>query len=118
MTFKVIRNALGDVVSFGPDDEHYDPVVSQGGALTVEQDVPIVTTDPNDIINAQIKALLDEYAGNRGSLQMEVYLLEKEAREYSDIYGLPMELILSGNTYYPKVKAQDVAITALIGQLV
>lgn len=78
---------------------------------------PPVLPTPNELINVRIKSLLAEYAGNRGSLQMEVYLLEKEAREYSEIYGLSMELILSGNSYYPQVKALDLEIMALREQL-
>ena len=78
---------------------------------------PVDVPNPNDAINSQIEALLTEYKGNRGSLQMEVYLLEKEAREYADIYGVPMAVILSGNEYYPIVKALDGQISTLKGQL-
>jgi hypothetical protein len=102
-------NAPGDLARDEPDDFALEP---GKWALIGGEWVPVAPS-PNIAINAQIAALLAEYAGNRGSLQMEVYLLEKEAREYSETYGLSMELILSGNSYYPQVKALDLQITAL-----
>lgn len=106
-------NAPGDLARDEPDDFNLDP---GKWALVGDEWIPVAPS-PSAAINAQIKALLAEYTGNRGSLQMEVYLLEKEAREYSETYGLSMELILSGNKYYPEVKALDTLITTLRAQL-
>lgn len=107
-------NAPGDLALDVPEDFNLEP----GKWALIGDDWVPVAPHPNDAINAEINRLLDEeYKGNRGSLQTEVYLLEKEAREYSDTYGLSMELILSGNNYYPIVKALDLQITSLKGQL-
>lgn len=80
---------------------------------------PILT--PNEAANAAINAKIDalERASmlNKGSREMEIYLLEKEAREYSATYGLTEEQILSGNVYYPKLKALDADARALERQL-
>lgn len=103
-----------DLARDEPDDFNLE---SGKWALVGDEWIP-VPPDPNVAINAEINRLLDgEYKGNRGSLQTEVYLLEKEAREYSEIYGLSMELILSGNSYYPQIKALDLQISALKEQL-
>ena len=45
MKFKVVRNAQGDVVAFGPNDNNYAPHVKPGEVLTIEN------TAPNSLID-------------------------------------------------------------------
>jgi len=40
MTYKIIRDALGDVVCYGPNDSNYDPAVKSGETLTIEDAIP------------------------------------------------------------------------------
>ncbi len=36
MTYKIVKNAAGDVVAFGPDDENYEPFIKDGETLTIQ----------------------------------------------------------------------------------
>lgn len=107
-------NAVGDVIRDEPDDFNLEPGkwALTGGVWTS------LPPNPNVAINAQIASLEASSMLNRGSREMEIYLIEKEAREYSTTYGLTMEVVLSGNSYYPKLKALDASAAALRAQLI
>jgi hypothetical protein len=36
LIYKIVKNASGDVVAFGPDDENYDPSLKKGETMTIE----------------------------------------------------------------------------------
>jgi hypothetical protein len=36
MTYKIVKNAAGEVVAFGPNDENYEPFIKDGETLTIE----------------------------------------------------------------------------------
>lgn len=38
MSYKIIKNAAGEVISFGPNDDMYEPTLNEGETLTVESD--------------------------------------------------------------------------------
>lgn len=40
MNYKIIRNAAGDVVCFGPNTDQYQPGIPAGATLTVEASIP------------------------------------------------------------------------------
>jgi len=40
MTYKVIRNAQGEAICFGPNEDFYQPIVKDGETLNIEADVP------------------------------------------------------------------------------
>jgi len=40
MAYKIVRNAQGDVVAFGPDDDNYEPTIKTGEVLSVEDKAP------------------------------------------------------------------------------
>jgi hypothetical protein len=40
MTYKVVRNATGSVVAFGPNDNHYAPTVKTGEIIGIEDSAP------------------------------------------------------------------------------
>ena len=44
MTYKIVRNAQGNVVAFGPNDDNYEPAIKDGQVLTIEDNAP-----PTDI---------------------------------------------------------------------
>jgi len=36
MTYKIVKNSLGEIVAFGPADENYEPAIKDGETLTIE----------------------------------------------------------------------------------
>lgn len=40
MNYKVVRNAAGDLICFGPNSNQYDPGVVAGATLTIEVNAP------------------------------------------------------------------------------
>jgi hypothetical protein len=36
MTYKIVKNSAGDVVAFGPNDEHYEPTIKDGETMIIE----------------------------------------------------------------------------------
>lgn len=36
MSYKIVKNAAGDIVAFGPNDENYEPFIKDGETLTIE----------------------------------------------------------------------------------
>ena len=40
MTYKIVRNTSGDVVSFGPNNDMYQPTIESGEVLSIEDTVP------------------------------------------------------------------------------
>ena len=38
--YKVIRNALGEAICFGPNEDFYEPTLKAGEVLSIEADVP------------------------------------------------------------------------------
>ena len=36
MTYKIVKNQLGEVVAFGPNEESYEPTIKDGETLTIE----------------------------------------------------------------------------------
>lgn len=55
MSFKVVRNQLGEAICYGPNDDNYEPGIPAGCVLRVEETVP---PPSKDALNAPIKALL------------------------------------------------------------
>jgi hypothetical protein len=40
MSFKVVRNAQGIAVAFGPNDDNYEPMPPVGGSVAIEESIP------------------------------------------------------------------------------
>lgn len=36
MSYKIVKNAIGDVIAFGPNDENYIPTIKDGEILIIE----------------------------------------------------------------------------------
>jgi hypothetical protein len=43
MSYKVVRDAVGTLVCFGPNDGMYEPTIKDGHTLTVEALQPVIT---------------------------------------------------------------------------
>lgn len=53
MSFKVVRDAEGRTIAYGPNSDHYEP----GQGYAVEAEAPAIWADPKDAIRAQITDL-------------------------------------------------------------
>jgi hypothetical protein len=36
MSYKIVKNTAGEIVAFGPNDDHYEPTIKDGETLTIE----------------------------------------------------------------------------------
>jgi hypothetical protein len=48
MTYKVVRNTVGDVVAFGPNEDSYSPMIKTGEVLNIENEQPLPDTQAED----------------------------------------------------------------------
>ena len=68
MSFKIVRNAQGDVVAYGPNDDNYEPTVKSGEVLSVESTLPTLpTVIPQTITRYQAMIVLHR-AGKKGAI--------------------------------------------------
>jgi hypothetical protein len=44
MTYKVVRNAAGEVVAFGPNEDSYSPTIKTGESVNIEDTQPLPDT--------------------------------------------------------------------------
>jgi hypothetical protein len=59
MTYKVVRNAAGEVVAFGPNDDCYSPMIKTGEVLNIENEQPLPDTQAEtDKAAARASALI------------------------------------------------------------
>lgn len=65
MSFKVVKNALNEVVCFGPNTEQYQPTIGAGQTLTIEADAPEIIPTV-EAIWLKIKAERDRRIQNGG----------------------------------------------------
>ena len=40
MNYKIVRNAAGEIVCFGQNDNNYEPTIKDGETLTIEDAIP------------------------------------------------------------------------------
>lgn len=40
MSYKIVRNANGDVIAWGENTEHFEPFIKEGDVLTIEENIP------------------------------------------------------------------------------
>ena len=40
MNYKIVRNAAGGLICFGPNNNHYEPTIKAGETLTIEDAIP------------------------------------------------------------------------------
>ena len=53
MKYKIVRNAAGEIVCFGPDDNNYEPTIKDGETLTIEDAIPPLTPPTYKDLRAQ-----------------------------------------------------------------
>ena len=101
MTFKVVRNAQGVAVAFGPNDDNYEPSMP----YVVEDTAPQL--DPSIALLSQIESMERKQLMPRATREFMLMFMEANA---------PAE-VLSVNPGYQAVKAFDNQIVALRAQL-
>ena len=70
MNYKVVRDGLGGLVCWGPNDDNYAPHVASGNTLTIEADIPPI---PSPSIQNQIDALKAQVTSDK----MRAAILDK-----------------------------------------
>ena len=59
MSYKIVRNADGDAVCYGPNDDNYEPSLKAGEVLVVESDMPTMpAVIPQSVSMAQARKAL------------------------------------------------------------
>lgn len=101
MTFKVVRNAQGVAVAFGPNDDNYEP----SEAYTVEDTEP--QPDPSIALLTQIESMERQQLMPRATREFMLMFMEANA---------PAE-VLAVNPGYQAVKVFDNQIVTLRSQL-
>lgn len=77
MTYKIVKNAAGDVVAFGPNDENYEPMLKDGETLTIESDK--VGEDLVKEFQAKLAAAADKAAADKAALLERLGITADEA---------------------------------------
>lgn len=77
MTFKVVRDANANVICFGPNDDHYNPTLSTGQSLHIEDNEP-----------AEYIAELQNKAKNQAAARQAIFdKLGLTANEAAALFG-------------------------------
>ena len=53
MTYKIVRNAAGELICFGPNNNHYEPAIKAGETLTIEDAIPPLAPPTYSELRAQ-----------------------------------------------------------------
>jgi hypothetical protein len=53
MNYKIVRNAAGEIVCFGQNDNNYEPTIKDGETLTIEDAIPPLTPPTYKDLRAQ-----------------------------------------------------------------
>tara|TARA_R110000868_G_scaffold54575_1_gene170487 strand:+ start:4955 stop:5263 length:309 start_codon:yes stop_codon:yes gene_type:complete len=84
MSFKVVRNAQGQVIAYGPNDDNYEP----GQPYSIEENQPTIEQTPKE----KLAALEATYSLTQRNLR-ELIMLTAEALKSGtpiDVTGLPV----------------------------
>lgn len=81
------------------------------------QPEPSDAPDQNQATISKIDSLERESMLNRGSRELELFLMEDRAAQVAAAKGYPVEAVLGANVYYVKLKALDEQIGALREQI-
>lgn len=70
MSYKIVKDASGSVVAFGPDDEGYQPTVPTGGSIETSEQMPPIQPIP---LQERIDAFVRQASSGRvqNELQLE-----------------------------------------------
>ena len=60
MTYKIVRDAFGKVVCFGPNDGMYEPAIKDGETITIESVAPVVLPTYQQLRAAAYPSIADQ----------------------------------------------------------
>ena len=60
MTYKIVRDALGKVVCFGPNDGMYEPAIKAGETITIENALPVIAPTYQELRAAAYPSIADQ----------------------------------------------------------
>ena len=100
MTFKVVRNAQGVAVAFGPNDDNYEP----SEAYTVEDSAPVIAVPIVPISPRQIRQALTR-AGLRAAVEGAVAGGDQDLKDWWEF-----------STAFERLNPQVTAMGAALGQ--
>ena len=60
MTYKIVRDAFGKVVCFGPNDGMYEPAIKAGETITIESVAPVVLPTYQQLRAAAYPSIADQ----------------------------------------------------------
>lgn len=60
MSYKIVKNAVNEIVSFGPNDDNYEPLIKDGETLSIEEKMPVLPVVDISIRAAARQAVLDK----------------------------------------------------------
>lgn len=106
MSFKVVRNAAGAVVAFGPDSDGYEPTLAEGCLLSVETEAPAPAAPTKE---QQIAAMLADKGVSR--VMVQTVIVASEAYAAAKLIALPT--LYTANKTYRMAKDLEAAIIAL-----
>jgi hypothetical protein len=61
MTYKIVRNAAGELICFGPNNNHYEPTIKAGETLTIEDAIPPLAPPTYKYLRAQVYPSITDY---------------------------------------------------------
>ena len=60
MSYKIVRDAAGTLVCFGPNDGMYEPTVKDGETLTIEALQPVITPTYAELRSTAYPSIADQ----------------------------------------------------------
>tara|TARA_R110000796_G_scaffold186455_1_gene303354 strand:+ start:475 stop:732 length:258 start_codon:yes stop_codon:yes gene_type:complete len=60
MTYKIVRDAAGTVVCFGPNNGMYEPAIKAGETITIESAAPVVLPTYQELRAAAYPSIADQ----------------------------------------------------------
>lgn len=99
MTFKVVRNAQGIAVAFGPNDDNYEP----SEPYTVEDVAPVIAVPITPISPRQIRQALTR-AGLRAAVEAAVAAGDQDLKDWWEF-----------STAFERLNPQVTAMAAALG---
>jgi hypothetical protein len=84
MSFKVVRNALNEVVCFGPNEAGYEPTLAAEQTLSIEEFAPVVVPQKAELlkkVDADVDLIYAAAIGNRATEYSEA---ELQANAFKD----------------------------------
>ena len=82
MTYKIVRDAAGKVVCFGPNDGMYEPAIKAGETITIENALPVIAPTYQELRAAAYPSIVDQldliYHGGIDAWKLTITAVKEE----------------------------------------